>query len=157
MLTAKGEQESRIEGLDSGADDYLPKPFEPRELLARIHAVLRRKTFSSGPQLSTELGERICFGPFELNLATRELKQSGHLLSLTSTDFALLSALVTRSGQTLSRSDLAFWAHGKKLGAYDRSLDMQISRLRKLIEIDPAAPRYLQTVRGIGYIFISHS
>jgi two-component system phosphate regulon response regulator OmpR len=161
MLTAKGEQESRIEGLESGADDYLPKPFEPRELLARIHAVLRRNlsvplSFATRTRLGN-LGESICFGPFELDLATRELWQSGQLVPVTSTDFALLAVLSTRPGQPVARSELAFLAHGKKLGAYDRSLDMQISRLRKFIEVDPASPRYLQTVRGVGYVFISHT
>ena len=124
MLTAKVEDVDRIVGLEVGADDYLPKPFNPRELLARIHAVLRRLT------------------------------RDGEVISLTTGEFSMLKALVRHPRQPLSRDKLAQLARGREFEPFDRSLDVQISRLRKLVEVDAAAPRYIQTVWGVGYVFV---
>lgn len=153
MLTAKGDEIDRILGLEMGADDYLPKPFNPRELLARIHAVLRRKT--APPPGAPEIGQdAVEFGPFQLDLNTRQLSKNGMPLSLTTGEFAVLKALVNNARQPLSRDKLMELARGREHEAFDRSIDVQISRLRKLIETDPAKPRYIQTVWGFGYVFV---
>jgi two-component system, OmpR family, phosphate regulon response regulator OmpR len=154
MLTAKGEDIDRIVGLEVGADDYLAKPFNPRELLARIHAVLRRQPAQALPGAPTSQVEQVVFGPFELNLATRSLKKNGELVTLTTGEFGVLKVLAQHMRSPLSRDKLMQLARGREFGAFDRSLDVQISRLRKLIEDDPAQPRYLQTVWGVGYVFI---
>ena len=154
MLTAKGEDIDRIVGLEVGADDYLAKPFNPRELLARIHAVLRRQPSEALPGAPTQQFEQVSFGPFELNLATRALKKNGEPVTLTTGEFGVLKVLVQHMRSPLSRDKLMQLARGREFGAFDRSLDVQISRLRKLIEDDPAQPRYLQTVWGVGYVFI---
>jgi two-component system, OmpR family, phosphate regulon response regulator OmpR len=154
MLTAKGEDIDRIVGLEVGADDYLAKPFNPRELLARIHAVLRRQPSQALPGAPSNQIEQVSFGPFELNLATRALKRNGELVTLTTGEFGVLKVLVQHMRSPLSRDKLMQLARGREFGAFDRSLDVQISRLRKLIEDDPAQPRYLQTVWGVGYVFI---
>lgn len=153
MLTAKGDEVDRIVGLEMGADDYLPKPFNPRELLARIHAVLRRKTMAppGAPDADHGVFE---FGGFRLDLATRELSRDGQPLTLTTAEFALLKTLVSHVRQPLSRDQLMELARGREHEAFDRSIDVQISRLRKLIESDPAKPRYIQTVWGHGYVFV---
>lgn len=154
MLTAKGEDIDRIVGLEVGADDYLAKPFNPRELLARIHAVLRRQPSPALPGAPTSQVEQVSFGPFELNLATRALRKNGEPVTLTTGEFGVLKVLVQHMRSPLSRDKLMQLARGREFGAFDRSLDVQISRLRKLIEDDPAQPRYLQTVWGVGYVFI---
>jgi two-component system, OmpR family, phosphate regulon response regulator OmpR len=154
MLTAKGEDIDRIVGLEVGADDYLAKPFNPRELLARIHAVLRRQPAQALPGAPSSQLEQVSFGPFELNLATRSLKKNGEPVTLTTGEFGVLKVLVQHMRSPLSRDKLMQLARGREFGAFDRSLDVQISRLRKLIEDDPAQPRYLQTVWGVGYVFI---
>ena len=133
MLTAKGEDIDRIVGLEVGADDYLGKPFNPRELLARIHAVLRRRP------------------PHE---APGALQKNGEELPLTTGEFAMLKALVRHPRQPLSREKLALLARGREFEPFDRSLDVQISRLRKMVEADAAAPRFIQTVWGVGYVFV---
>jgi two-component system phosphate regulon response regulator OmpR len=153
MLTAKGDEVDRIVGLELGADDYLPKPFNPRELVARIHAILRRRQ-RPVPGAPATVEDSVVFGPFQLNLATRQLKKSGTMLALSTGEFAVLHVLVAHPRQPLSREKLMDLARGRDHGAFDRSIDVQISRLRKLIEADPAQPRYLQTVRGVGYVFV---
>jgi two-component system, OmpR family, phosphate regulon response regulator OmpR len=154
MLTAKGEDIDRIVGLEVGADDYLAKPFNPRELLARINAVLRRQPGQSLPGAPSQHVEVVHFGSFELNLATRSLKKNGQPVTLTSGEFGVLKVLAQHMRSPLSRDKLMQLARGREFGAFDRSLDVQISRLRKLIEDDPAQPRFLQTVWGVGYVFI---
>jgi len=154
MLTAKGEDIDRIVGLEVGADDYLGKPFNPRELLARIHAVLRRRPPPEVPGAPSSEQETVRFGPFTLDLAARTLHKDGAEVAITTGEFAMLKALVRHPRQTLSRERLAQLARGRELEPFDRSLDVQVSRLRKLIEADPSAPRYLQTVWGAGYVFV---
>ncbi|MGC8702339.1 MAG: two-component system response regulator OmpR [Thiomonas sp.] len=154
MLTAKGEDIDRIIGLEVGADDYLPKPFNPRELLARISAVLRRQPSPELPGAPSREDETVVFGPFSLDLARRELSKSGEVISLTTGEFAMLKALVRHPRQPLSRDRLAELARGRDYEAFDRSLDVAISRLRKIIETDAAHPRYIQTVWGVGYVFV---
>ncbi len=153
MLTAKGDEIDRIIGLEMGADDYLPKPFNPRELLARIQAVLRRQaTLPPGaPQMETGL---IRFGCIEVDLGARLLKKEGQPQPLTTGEFAVLKVLLQHPKQPLSRDKLMTLARGREQGPFDRAIDVQISRLRKLIEPDPSQPRYLQTVWGFGYVFI---
>ena len=154
MLTAKGEDVDRIVGLEMGADDYLPKPFNPRELVARINAVLRRRAAPLPPGAPAAGQEKVSFGSMTINLATRTLERDGQSMSLTTGEFALLKVLVTNPRTPLSRDKLMELARGREFGAFDRSIDVQISRLRKLIEPDPARPAYIQTVWGFGYVFI---
>ena len=153
MLTAKGEDVDRIVGLEMGADDYLPKPFNPRELVARINAVMRRRTDPLPPGAPGELGE-VEFGGMVVNLATRTLTKNGVAAALTTGEFALLKVLVTHARTPLSRDKLMELARGREYEVFDRSIDVQISRLRKLIEADPAHPTHIQTVWGFGYVFI---
>lgn len=154
MLTAKVEDVDRIVGLEVGADDYMPKPFNPRELLARIHAVLRRRPIVEAPGAPTKEAQEITFGPFEFDLALRRLSKEGETIALTTGEFSMLKALVRHPRQPLTRDRLAQLARGREFEPFDRSLDVQISRLRKLIESDPAQPRYIQTVWGVGYVFV---
>ena len=154
MLTAKGEDVDRIVGLEVGADDYLGKPFNPRELLARVHAVLRRRPAQEAPGAPSGDNEVVNFGPFTFDLGTRALQRSGEELPLTTGEFAMLKALVRHPRQPLSREKLAQLARGREFEPFDRSLDVQVSRLRKLVELDPASPRYIQTVWGVGYVFV---
>ena len=154
MLTAKGEDVDRIVGLEVGADDYLGKPFNPRELLARIHAVLRRRPPHEAPGAPSGENETITFGPFTFDMGTRTLHRNGEELPLTTGEFAMLKALVRHPRQPLSREKLALLARGREFEPFDRSLDVQVSRLRKLVEVDAASPRYIQTVWGVGYVFV---
>ena len=154
MLTAKVEDVDRIVGLEVGADDYLGKPFNPRELLARIHAVLRRRPVAEAPGAPSGENEVIEFGPYRLDLGIRTLRKSGEDLPLTTGEFAMLKALVRHPRQPLSREKLAQMARGREFEPFDRSLDVQISRLRKMLEADASAPRYIQTVWGVGYVFV---
>jgi two-component system phosphate regulon response regulator OmpR len=154
MLTAKGEDVDRILGLEIGADDYLGKPFNPRELLARIHAVLRRRPVIEAPGAPTAEQEVMRFGEFTFDLAARQLSRNGQEIPLTTGEFAMLKALVRHPRQSLTRDKLAQLARGRDFEPFDRSLDVQISRLRKLIEVDPANPRMIQTVWGVGYVFV---
>lgn len=154
MLTARGEDVDRILGLELGADDYLGKPFNPRELLARIHAVLRRRPRQDAPGAPSMENEVVKFGDFELDLGTRVLKKNGEIVPLTTGEFAVLKAFARHPRQPLSRDKLMEMARGREYEAFDRSLDVQVSRLRKLLEPDPSKPRYLQTVWGLGYVFI---
>ena len=154
MLTAKGEDVDRIVGLEVGADDYLAKPFNPRELLARIHAVLRRRPAVEVPGAPSSDQEVIKFGPFSFDMGLRTLHKNGEELPLTTGEFAMLKTLVRHPRQPLSREKLAQLARGREFEPFDRSLDVQISRLRKMLEPDPAQPRYIQTVWGVGYVFV---
>ncbi|MGI2164724.1 osmolarity response regulator transcription factor OmpR [Shewanella oncorhynchi] len=153
MLTAKGDEVDRIIGLELGADDYLPKPFNPRELLARIKAVMRRQT-QDVPGAPAQQEAQISFGEFSLDLATREMYHGDESIALTSGEFAVLKVLVTHPREPLSRDKLMNLARGRDYSALERSIDVQVSRLRRLIEKDPANPRYIQTVWGLGYVFV---
>jgi two-component system phosphate regulon response regulator OmpR len=153
MLTAKGDDVDRILGLEIGADDYLPKPCNPRELAARIRAVLRRHHTQPPGAPATE-GATVEFGRFRLKPVARVLEKDGIPVNLTTGEFAMLYALVSHPGQTLSRDRLLALARGRQRGAFDRSIDVQMSRLRRIVEDDPAKPRYLQTVWGSGYVFV---
>ena len=154
MLTARGEDVDRIVGLEMGADDYIPKPFNPRELLARIHAVLRRRPVADAPGAPSMTDEVVKFGEFQLDLGTRVLRKNGEPVPLTTGEFAVLKAFARHPKQPLSRDKLMEIARGREYEAFDRSLDVQVSRLRKMIEPDPSKPRFLQTVWGVGYVFI---
>ena len=153
MLTAKGDEIDRIVGLEMGADDYLPKPFNPRELLARIHAVLRRQN-QQPPGAPEADSETMRFGNIEVDFAARAIKRGDETLPLTTGEFAVLKVLLKHPRQPLSRDKLMSLARGREQGPFDRAIDVQVSRLRKLIEVDPAQPRYLQTVWGFGYVFV---
>jgi two-component system phosphate regulon response regulator OmpR len=153
LLTAKGDEIDRIIGLEMGADDYLPKPFNPRELVARINAVLRRKGLQPVGAPDSEQ-KSVVFGDCELNLATRVLTKTGTQISLTTGEFALLKVLVTHPSEPLSRNRLMDLARGRDHDPFDRAIDVQISRLRKLVEPDHANPRFIQTVWGHGYVFV---
>jgi two-component system phosphate regulon response regulator OmpR len=154
MLTAKGDEVDRIVGLELGADDYLPKPFNPRELVARIHAVLRRRAAPPPPGAPAAAEETVSFGSVTVNLATRELMRDGNANTLTTGEFALLRVLVEHARKPLSRDKLMELARGREYDVFDRSIDVQVSRLRKLVEDDPSKPRYIQTVWGFGYVFV---
>jgi two-component system phosphate regulon response regulator OmpR len=154
MLTAKGDDVDRIVGLEMGADDYLGKPFNPRELVARIHAVLRRQAPQPAPGAPTAEEKLVSFGDFALNLGTRALSRNGVPIALTTGEFALFKALVLNARQPMSRDKLMDQARGREHESYDRSIDVQVSRLRKLLGEDPQHPRYIQTVWGFGYVFI---
>ena len=154
MLTAKVEDVDRIVGLEMGADDYLPKPFNPRELVARVNAVLRRRQ-PAGPPGAPAAGTEVHrFGTFEFNLATRSLTREGKPVQLTTGEFSVLKVLVQNPRTPLSRDKLMELARGREYGVFDRSIDVQISRLRKIVEEDHAHPRHIQTVWGFGYVFV---
>jgi two-component system phosphate regulon response regulator OmpR len=146
MLTARGESMDRVVGLELGADDYLPKPFEPRELLARLRALLRR---ANAPAKVRALR----FGRLEIDRDARAVRVDGAERSLTSLQYALLVALAENAGRVLSRDALMDLVRGQPLEAFDRSIDVHVSRIRAAIEDDPKKPRRLITVRGAGYVF----
>ena len=152
MLTARGDEVDRIIGLEMGADDYLPKPFNPRELLARINAVLRRHEHS--PESENTGKETFSFGDFVFDPSTRSLSKNGMQITITSGEFALLKVFTEHPRQPLSRDRLMQLARGRELDVFDRSIDVQVSRLRRIVEPDPTHPRYLQTMWGFGYVFI---
>ena len=153
MLSAKGDDIDRIIGLEVGADDYLPKPFNPRELLARIRAVLRRGggTVASG---SAESARRVRFGPFCVNLDARTLTRDDVEIALTTGEYELLEIFVTHANRALSRDWLMDQLRGFERDPFDRSIDVRVNRLRKKIEDDPANPSYIRTQRGQGYLFV---
>ncbi len=152
MLTAKGDDVDRIVGLELGADDYLPKPGNPRELVARIRAVLRRGRAAPGAPKAD--GGTVRFGACALDLSARTLTRDGAPQRITTGEFAVLAALVQRPRQPLTRDQLMSAARGRDHGAFDRSMDVMVSRLRKLVEDDPRHPRWLQTMWGTGYVFV---
>jgi DNA-binding response OmpR family regulator len=148
MLTARGEATDRIVGLELGADDYLPKPFDPRELLARLRAIMRR-----GPLRGAGDSERVLrFGKLEIDPASRTVRIGDKACELTSYQFELLHTLARNAGRVLSRDRLMELVRGEPLGAFDRSIDVHISRIRSAIEDDPQNPRRVLTVRGAGYV-----
>jgi DNA-binding response OmpR family regulator len=151
MLTAKGDPMDRIIGLEMGADDYLPKPFEPRELLARIKAILRRKNNvnDTPPQLMQ-------FGSLEIDRDARSVSVKGQDCELTSYQYDLLVALAERAGRVLTRDQIMEAVRGRELEAFDRSIDVHMGRIRAAIEADPKAPQRILTVRGVGYVFARH-
>jgi len=149
MLSARGEEIDRVVGLEVGADDYLAKPFSPRELLARLRALLRRtRPAAAGPQPGT-----LAFGPFVLDTGARRLLRDGAEVRLTGAEFELLRVLVERPNRVLSRDMLVDLLKGYDRDPFDRSIDIRVTRLRRKIEGDPAAPAYIRTVRGEGYLF----
>jgi two-component system phosphate regulon response regulator OmpR len=150
MLTGRGEETDRIVGLELGADDYLPKPFNPRELLARIRAVLRRRRPSHA--LAEDAGV-LRFGPLEIDRARREARLRGEVRPLTSHQFAILEVLALRKGRVQSRDQLMQAVRGTELEAFDRSIDVHVSRIRAAIEDDPDHPQRIKTVRAAGYVF----
>jgi two-component system phosphate regulon response regulator OmpR len=147
MLTARGEETDRIVGLELGADDYLPKPFNPRELLARLRAVLRRRA-SAVPRSTS-----VRFGRLELDREARLVRIDGEPRALTSHQFDLLCVLAESAGRVISREALMNRVRGEPLEAFDRSIDVHISRIRAAIEDDPKHPRRILTIRGVGYVF----
>jgi two-component system phosphate regulon response regulator OmpR len=154
MLTARGDPLDRIIGLEMGADDYLPKPFTPRELLARIQALVRRQRVlgaHTGPPGSEPV---VRFGEHTLHVSERRLVRGGVEVALSSAEFALLSAFVQHPNRPLGRDRLIELAHGRDHEATDRSIDVQVMRLRRLIEADPSEPRHIRTVWGVGYVFV---
>ncbi|MDA8232753.1 MAG: response regulator [Magnetospirillum sp.] len=154
MLTAMGEETDRIVGLEMGADDYLAKPFNPRELLARIKAVLRRvQTLGTAPPSPSD-GSRLHFAGWELDFATRELiSPEGVMVSLSAGEFDLLQAFVEHPRRVLSRDQLLDFSRGRAAVPFDRSIDIQVSRLRRKLADDPKEPQLIKTVRGGGYLF----
>jgi DNA-binding response OmpR family regulator len=151
MLTARGDELDRIVGLEIGADDYLPKPFNPRELLARLRAILRRRG-----QSAAERRRVLRFGRLEIDVDARVVRVDGDPRTLTSYQFDLLHALAQNAGRVLSRDALMEKLKGENLEAFDRSLDVHISRIRASIEDDPKHPKRIITVRGAGYVFARH-
>ena len=152
MLTAKGDPMDRIVGLEIGADDYLPKPFEPRELLARIRAVLRRGA-DSATSGSGAVQKTMQFGSLEIDRDARTVHVAGTLRELTSYQFDLLAALAERAGRVLTRDQIMEAVRGRELEAFDRSIDVHMGRIRNAIEMDAKEPKRILTVRGVGYVF----
>ena len=148
MLTARGDETDRIVGLELGADGYLPKPFNPRELLARLRAILRRRTTTLAQGASS-----LRFGRLEIDRDARVARVDGEVRALTSYQFDLLCALAENPGRVMSRDTLMNWVRGHDIEAFDRSIDVHISRLRAAIEDDPRRPRRILTLRSAGYVF----
>ena len=152
IVTGRGESVDRVVGLELGADDYVTKPFDLRELLARIRSVLRR--MSERPPASGAEGASFAFSGFRLDPRSRELRDpAGSIVDLTTGEYALLKLLVEHPNRVLSRDDLMSWMHGRDAGPYDRAIDVQVGRLRRKIEPDPAEPALIKSVRGAGYLF----
>ena len=152
MLTAKGDPMDRIIGLEIGDDDYLPKPFEPRELLARIRAILRRRGGGEGTA-NAQVTTALRFGSLEIDRDARSVTVAGQPCELTSYQFDLLVTLAERAGRVLTRDQIMEAVRGRELEAFDRSIDVHMGRIRAAIEADPKAPKRILTVRGVGYVF----
>lgn len=152
MLTAKGDPMDRIIGLEIGADDYLPKPFEPRELLARIRAILRRRGGGEGTA-NAQVTTALRFGSLEIDRDARSVTVAGQPCELTSYQFDLLVTLAERAGRVLTRDQIMEAVRGRELEAFDRSIDVHMGRIRAAIEADPKSPKRILTVRGVGYVF----
>jgi len=150
MLTAKGDPTDRVIGLEMGADDYLPKPFEPRELLARIRAVLRRR---GEPASAAAVASPLRFGSLAIDRDARTVTVGGQACELTAYQFDLLVALAERAGRVLTRDQIMEAVRGRELEAFDRSIDVHMGRIRAAIEADPKTPKRILTVRGVGYVF----
>ncbi len=153
MLSARGEDIDRIIGLEVGADDYLAKPFNPRELLARIRAVLRRGQGESTAHQSAQTLRKVRFGEFELDLDAQSLAREGVAIPLTSAEFSILQIFVTHPNRVLSRDQLMDMLKGYDRDPFDRSIDVRVTRFRRKIEVNPAEPQYIRTVWGQGYLF----
>lgn len=153
MLTAKGDPMDRVIGLEVGADDYLPKPFEPRELLARIRAVLRRQVPPDASPVQEAAPRRMVFGSLVIDLDARTLRVGGEERELTAYQFDLLVAMAERAGRVLTRDQIMEAVRGRELEAFDRSIDVHMGRIRAAIEADLKTPRRILTVRGVGYVF----
>ena len=153
MLTAKGDPMDRIIGLELGADDYLPKPFEPRELLARVRAVLRRRGEPSGSAAVSRSTPVLRFGSLDIDRDARTVQVAGQPCELTSYQFDLLVAMAERAGRVLTRDQIMEAVRGRELEAFDRSIDVHIGRIRNAIEADSKDPKRILTVRGVGYVF----
>ena len=151
LLTARGETEDRIKGLEAGADDYLPKPFEPKELLLRINAILRRMPNMKEDQV---MPKTLSFGNLSYDVARNELWEGENQIRLTTTESQLMKIFTSVLGEPISRTDLVASLGRDVSSAQDRAIDVQITRLRRKIEVNPSQPRYLQTVRGAGYMLL---
>jgi DNA-binding response OmpR family regulator len=153
MLTAKGDPMDRVIGLEVGADDYLAKPFEPRELLARIRAILRRSTEASTSAEHDETQPILRFGSLDIDRDARIVSLAGKEVDLTSYQFDLLLAVAERAGRVLTRDQIMEAVRGRELEAFDRSIDVHMGRIRAAIEVDAKDPKRILTVRGVGYVF----
>ena len=153
MLSARGDEVDRVVGLEIGADDYLPKPFNPRELMARIRAILRRTAQSSEENVGKYGNERICVGDVELNVASRVARRAGEIIELTGVEFALLERLLRSAGSVVPRDELSRKVLGRGLAPYDRSLDMHVSNLRKKLGHRVGDAERIKTLRGEGYLY----
>ena len=153
MLSARGEEMDRVIGLEVGADDYLAKPFSPRELLARVRALLRRTRAATTAATPVAIPERYCFGPFALDIAAHRLLRDGLEVHITTAEFELLRVFVERPNRVLSRDDIIDLLKGYDRDPFDRTVDIRVTRLRRRIEANPSHPTYIRTVRGEGYLF----
>ena len=153
MLTARGDDVDRIIGLEMGADDYLPKPFNPRELLARIRAVLRRVKQEREERTLPQIPEELKVGDVKMDMRTREVIRSGEKIDLTSLEFSLLEILLHKAGKLVSREELMHAVLGRSLSPYDRSIDVHISKLRKKLGHEVSGMERIKTIRGVGYLY----
>lgn len=156
MLSARGEEVDRVIGLEVGADDYLSKPFGPRELLARIRALLRRASHPTDAVIAPDVrpaGGVVRFGPYVIDMPALRLLRDGHDIGLSAAEFGLLRIMAEHPNRVLSRDQLMDWLKGYERDAFDRSIDVRVTRLRRKIETDPARPVYIRTIRGQGYLF----
>lgn len=157
MLTARGLDDDRIRGLEVGADDYLPKPFNPRELLARIHAILRRTTSSDEAALQRDTRERLSIGDLNVDTGARTVRRADEEVELTAVEFDLLETLVRSAGRVVKREELARKVLGRELSPFDRSLDMHVSKLRRKLKVAADGTERVKTLRGVGYLYVNPS
>ncbi|MDD3327829.1 MAG: response regulator [Zoogloea sp.] len=153
MLSARGEEMDRVIGLEVGADDYMAKPFSPRELLARLRALLRRTRAAAPAEQPAAIPGKHCFGHFALDISAHRLLRDNHEVRITTAEFELLRVFVERPNRVLSRDDIIDLLKGYDRDPFDRSVDIRVTRLRRRIEADPSKPEYIRTVRGEGYLF----